>query len=42
MIDAENFLDHDDRRFGRSARIGSISAELKIVRSRQPDVFSHG
>src|SRR5665647_1899075 len=42
MIDAENLLDHDDRSFGGARRVGAIAAQLKMIRSRQFDVFSHG
>jgi hypothetical protein len=42
MIDAKDFLDHHHRRPGRGGGVGTIAAQLKIVRSRQFDVFSHG
>jgi hypothetical protein len=32
MIDAKDFLNHDDAALGRSAWIGAIGAELKTVR----------
>src|SRR6267142_6101295 len=42
MIDAKNFLDHDDGRLGPAGGIGAIGAQFKSVRSRQCDVLSHG
>ena len=42
VIDAKDFLDHHHRRLGRAGGIGAVAAQLKIVRSRQFYVLSHG
>src|SRR5258705_2916544 len=42
VIDAKDFLDHDDGRLGRASGIGAIGAQFESVRSRQCDVLSHG
>ena len=42
VIDAEDFLNHHHRRLGRACRVGAIAAQLKVIRSGQFDILSHG
>jgi hypothetical protein len=42
VIDPKDFLDHHQRPFGRRCGIGAVAAQLKIIRSGQFDITSHG
>jgi hypothetical protein len=41
MIDAHDFLNHDDAAARRSRRVGAVCAEFEAIARRQNNMFAH-